>query len=216
MTTNLKGVSSMKLYRDLSISQPTAWFMAQRIREGWEDGSDLFCGTVEVDETYMGGLEKNKHHDKKLKFERGAVGKTAVIGVKERETKKVKAKVIENIKRPTLHSFIGESVELGSTVYTDDLGSYENLKDYEHGTVKHSVGEYVDEQILINGMESFWSMLKRPHKETYHKMSKKHLNRYVTEFSGRHNVRGHDTIMQMALLAAGMISKTLSYKKLIG
>ena len=82
--------------------------------------------------------------------------------------------------------------------------------------MKHSVGEYVDEQILINGMESFWSMLKRAHKGTYHKMSKKHLNRYVTEFSGRHNVRGHDTIMQMALLAAGMISKTLSYKKLIG
>ena len=127
MTTSLKGVSSMKLHRDLSISQPTAWFMAQRIREGWEDGSDLFCGTVEVDETYMGGLEKNKHYDKKLKSGRGAVGKTAVIGVKERETKKVKAKVIENIKRSTLHSFIGESVELGSTVYTDDLGSYENL-----------------------------------------------------------------------------------------
>ena len=82
--------------------------------------------------------------------------------------------------------------------------------------MKHSVGEYVDEQILINGMESFWSMLKRAHKGTYHKISKKHLNRYVTEFSSRHNVRGHDTIMQMALLAAGMISKTLSYKKLIG
>ena len=118
----------MQLHRDLGISQPTAWFMAQRIREGWEDGSDLFCGTVEVDETYMGGREINKHRNKKLKAGRGSVGKTVVTGVKERETKQVKAKVIEDIKRPTLHGFIGESVELGSTVYTDDLSSYGNLK----------------------------------------------------------------------------------------
>ena len=201
MTTSLKLVSSMKLHRDLGISQPTAWFMAQRLHEGWEDGSDLFCGTVEVDETYMRRKEMNKHNNKKLKAGRGSVGTTVVIGVKEREAKQVKAKVIKDIKRPTLNGFIGINVELESTVYTDDLSSYENLENYEHGTVKHSVGEFVDEQIHINGMESFWSMLKRAHEGTYHKMSKKHLNRYVTEFPGQHNVRRHDTLMQMAMLA---------------
>ena len=114
----------------------------------------------------------NKHNNKKLKAGHGSVGTIVVIGVKERETKQVKVKVIKDIKRPTLNGFIGENVELESTVYTDGLSSYENLKNYEHGTVKHSVGEYVDEQIHINGMESFWSMLKRAHKGTYHKMSK--------------------------------------------
>ena len=163
----------------------------------------LTCSAVQSKWMKLIWAEKilKKHSNKKLKADCGSVGKTVAIGVKERETKQVKAKVIEDINRPTLHEFIGENVELGATVYTDDLSSYENLKDYEHGTVKHSVGEYVDEQIHINGMESFGSMLKRAHKGTYHKMSKKHLNRYVTEFSGQHNVRKHDTLMQMAMLA---------------
>ena len=90
-------------------------------------GADQLSGTVEVDETYMGGLEKNKHHDKKLKSGRGAVGKTAVIGTKNRETKKVKAEVIDDTKRVTLHGFINENVETGSTVYTDNFRSYETL-----------------------------------------------------------------------------------------
>ena len=92
---------------------------------------------------------------------------------------------------------------------------HDYLKDYEHGTVKHSVGEYVDEQIHINGMESFWSILKRVPKGTYHNMSMKHLNRYVTELPSRHNVREHDTIMRMVRLATGIVSKILSYKNLI-
>ncbi len=118
---------------------------------------------------------------------RGTVGKTAVIGAKERESKKVKAKVIENTKRNTLHGFIEGTVEEGSTVNTDDFKIYEKLEGYEHRTVQHSVGEYVEGQIHINGMESFWSMLKRAHKGTYHKMSKKHLNRYVVEFAENSN-----------------------------
>ena len=160
-------------------------------------------------------MEKNKHWNKKLNAGRGAVGKTAVLGAKNREQNKVKAKVIDNTKRHTLHGFIDENVEKGSTVYTDDFKSYEKLYGYEHGTVRHSVGEYVDEQIHINGMESFWAMLKRAQKGVYHKMSVKHLDRYVQEFAGRHNIREHDTITQMQDVVAGAVGKRLMYSELI-
>ena len=114
-----------------------------------------------------------------------------------------------------MHSFIQDNVEEGSEVFTDDFKSYEKLAKYEHGTVKHSVGEYVNEQIHINGMESFWSMLKRAHKGTFHQISPKHLQRYVDEFAGRHNIRELDTIIQMNSMVAGMIGRRLMYKNLI-
>ena len=96
-----------------------------------------------------------------------------------------------------------------------DFKSYKNLRNYNHQFVKHSIGEYVEDQIHINGIESFWSMLKRAHKGTYHKMSKKHLGRYVEEFAGRHNMRELDTIIQMEQVVAGMVGKRLKYKDLI-
>ena len=114
-----------------------------------------------------------------------------------------------------MHGFIEDNVEEGSTVNTDDFKSYRNLAYYNHEFVKHSVGEYVDEQIHINGMESFWSMLKRSHKGTYHKMSKKHLNRYVNEFVLRHNIREMDTINQMEAIVAGMAGRRIMYKDLV-
>lgn len=210
LTTSLKSVSSMKLHRDLGVTQKTAWHLAHRIRKSFENGDQNFNGIVEADESYFGGLEKNKHKDKKLNAGRGAVGKKAVAGLKDRDTNQVTAKVIENTKRKTLYDFIGDNVKQGSTVCTDDFMSYRNMNGYNHQFVKHSVGENVDENTHINGMESFWSVLKRAHK-----ISHKHLDQYVTEFVGRHNSRRLDTIDQMKSIVLGMVGKRLKYGDLI-
>ena len=141
LTTSLKSVSSMKLHRDLAITQKTAWYLAHRIRKSFETENQNYDGTVEVNESYYGGLEKNEHWDKKLNAGRGTVGKTAVVGAKDRDSNKVAAKVVENIKRKTLHGFIDNNIELGSIVCTDDFKSYRKLHGYDHQFVKHSVGE---------------------------------------------------------------------------
>lgn len=216
--TSLKSVSSMKLHRDIKVTQKTAWFMLHRLRQAWDEAGSLppFSGPVEADETYVGGKEHNKPLSKRRRKGRGTVGKAAVVGVKDRKTNKVRARHVERTDAATLQGFVDENTQLGAKVYTDNSRAYVTLrKRYQHEAVNHGVLEYVRGQAHTNGIESFWSMFKRAHKGTFHKMSKKHLHRYVAEFAERHNLREFDTIELMRDVAARMIGKRLMYADLI-
>lgn len=216
VTINIKGISSMKLHRDLEITQKSAWHLAHRLRKAYEVGTPIFSGPVEVDETYMDGKRKNMSLSKrKTMTGRGAVGKTAVVGAKDRDTNQVNAKVITSTDSETLQGFIADNAGCGTIVCTDEARAYSGLRNVEHLTVNHSAGQYVHGEAHTNGIESFRSMLKRGHKGIYHKMSPKHLQRYVNEFSGRHNVRCNHTLTQMTCLVKGMNGKRLRYSELI-
>ena len=217
--TSLKSVSSMKLHRDLKITQKSAWHMAHRLRKAFEENGGVFAGPVEVDESYFGGKRANMSNAKRKELAeqgagRGTVGKTAVVGIKDRATNQVRAKVTRSVAAPALQGFVVEHTSPDATVYSDDAGAYETLP-RTHETVRHSVSEYVKGMAHTNGVESFWATLKRAHKGTFHKFSPKHLDRYVTEFAGKHNLRPADTSDQMRALVERMDGKRLTYEQLI-
>lgn len=219
LVTARKGISSLQLAKEIGITQKSAWFVLHRLREACGDDLGKLQGIVEIDETYVGGIEANKHEHKKLKRGRGTVGKTAVVAMRERQTGKLKAMTVSEVDMDTLHRKVHQHVDVGAMLHTDEAGVYRGLGGlfFNHETVNHGEGEYVRDGVTTNGVESVFAVMKRGLMGVYHHASKKHLGRYVDEFAFRlndGNVKRH-TLQRLDSFIEGVAGKRLTYKALI-
>ncbi len=218
LMTARKGISAMQLSKELDVSYPTAWYMLHRLRLACGNNLEALSGEVEMDATYIGRAEKNKHSHKKLKAGRGTVGKQAVLGMREREGR-VKAMPVEGEDKATIHSAVLANIEVGTTIYTDDHKGYKDIGGdyYQHESVKHSAREYVNGMAHTNGVESVWSVIKRGFNGVYHNWSKKHCQQYVNEFTFRLNEGNvkRDTQDRLDDLFKAMVGKTITYEQLV-
>lgn len=226
LLTNCKnGISSYELARALGVTQKSAWFMLSRLRLALQgDRGGKLRGDVEVDETFIGGKARNMHHAKKVRVMgnkgKGMVGKIAVMGLLERHgdggKSRVRTQIVHSTRSYPLQSVVRSEVARGANVYTDALMSYNGLdNDYIHNVVDHAE-KYVDGQVHTNGLENFWSLLKRAIKGTYVSIEPFHLFRYLDEQSFRFNHRGLNDAGRFALALKGIISKRLTYAALTG
>ncbi len=192
ITAHKKGISSHQLAKDIDVSQKTAWFILHRVREMLKNKSpELLSGVVEADETYVGGLEKNKHAKKRVAFTEGKFvqNKTMVAGVLQRKGE-VRLQIIGDTSRASLIPFLSKHVKPNTVMCTDTWKGYNGLqKNYFHLRVDHSKGEYKRGMVCTNGIENFWSQLKRGIDGIYHHVTPKHLERYCDEFAYRYNSR---------------------------
>lgn len=218
LLTARKGISSLQLSKEIGIRQASAWFMLHRIREACGPRLKKLRGIVEIDECFVGGIEANKHEHKKLKSGRGTVGKTAVLGMRERDGQTI-AKTIVNTDAGTVQAEIYRHVEIGSMLHTDEAGEYAGIGGmfFDHDTVNHSEAEFVRDGVTTNGIESVFAVLKRGMTGVYHHASKKHLGRYVDEFAFRLNEGNvkHHTLTRLESLVGATAGKRLTYKALI-
>jgi transposase-like protein len=220
MVVNCKnGVSSYEIHRALGVTQKSAWFLDHRIRLmlGDEYASGKLGGEVEADETFIGGKARNMHKSKRERRITGTGGKdkTAVMGLLERGGK-VRTKVISSRKRKELHAEVKKHVEAGAALYTDALMSYRGLeKDFVHQVVDHAV-EYVNGRVHTNGLENFWSLLKRGINGTYVSIEPFHLFRYLDEQSFRFNNRKLTDAQRFDIAMRGMVGKRLTYAEVTG
>lgn len=215
LSTTSKGISSVQLAKHVGVTQKTAWFMDHRIRKAMKQNGGQMFGPVEVDETFVGGLEKNKHKSKRKHLGTGGVGKTAVFGMKSR-TGAIKAEVVTGVSSGDLQPLIKLNIVEGSQVYSDSWVGYRGLCGYQHTVVNHSGGVYVLGNAHTNGIESFWALFKRGYHGVYHWMSRKHMQRYVDEFVFRLNLKGSDLKTVFSAVVAKVSESTkLPYKELI-